>query len=250
MIDSGYYGLLAGYSTALLGWMVIQRMTPGLWPKQDRIPFAHPWHEVGWALIAVLGIVAIGQLYQQGIRLASDGALGPVFEAINQTVIFSPLFVLLYARHQSLRTAWIFTDRLAPRLAAGLGLALLAILVYTTVRKGSDSWFHVVLRVYHPRNLPHLVQVLLEDMAIAILFIRFRAAIGGKAAVVLVAALFAAGHIPALLSGGAPLSELMSLFLDTGIAIAVLAVVQRSSDVLWFWCVHFAMDMMQFYAVP
>ena len=94
------------------------------------------------------------------------------------------------------------------------------------------------------------MQVLLEDMAIAILFIRFRAAIGGKAAVVLVAALFAAGHIPALLSGGAPLSELMSLFLDTGIAIAVLAVVQRSSDVLWFWCVHFAMDMMQFYAVP
>jgi hypothetical protein len=33
-------------------------------------------------------------------------------------------------------------------------------------------------------------------------------------------------------------------------ASVVLYFLQRSSDVWWFWLLHFAMDMMQFYAIP
>lgn len=250
MIDSGYYALLAGYSTALVGWVIINRLDPSLWPIQDFISFKHPWREVGWSLLAVLGIIAIGQLYQRGIRLPADGAFGPLFDAINQAVIFSPLFVLLYARSQSLDTAWLSLHRMGGRVAAGLGLALVSILVYTTVREESGSWLQVVSNVYHPQNFSHLVQVFLEDIAIAILFIRFRAAVGRRAAIGLIAVLFSAGHIPALLAEGAALSELTSLILDAGLLVGALTIIQRSSDILWIWCVHFAMDMMQFYAVP
>jgi hypothetical protein len=34
--------------------------------------------------------------------------------------------------------------------------------------------------------------------------------------------------------------------LDVVLAVAVVAVVQRSADVWWFWGVHFAMDMTQY----
>jgi len=67
--------------------------------------------------------------------------------------------------------------------------------------------------------------------------------------IALVATLFAAGHIPAFISTGTPWNELGSLILDAVLGIAVLSAVQRSEDIWWFWCVHYAMDMMQFYAV-
>ena len=78
---------------------------------------------------------------------------------------------------------------------------------------------------------------------------RFRAAIGLTKTIVLVAVLFAAGHIPSLLATGAAVEDLIALLADAGLAIAVLCVLQRLADIWWLWCVHFAMDMMQFYAV-
>lgn len=93
------------------------------------------------------------------------------------------------------------------------------------------------------------MQVLLEDIAIAILFVRFRSVLGLRIVIVLVAVLFAAGHIPSLVAEEAIFNELLSLILDAGLGVVVLLVVQRSADIWWFWCVHFAMDMMQYCTV-
>ena len=93
-----------------------------------------------------------------------------------------------------------------------------------------------------------LVQVFCEDVAIAILFVRFQAAIGLRRTLILVACLFAAVHIPTMMEKGASPAELASLIMDAGLGVAVLFVAQRSADVWSLWGVHFAMDMMQFYA--
>jgi hypothetical protein len=58
--------------------------------------------------------------------------------------------------------------------------------------------------------------------------------------------LFALAHIPALISAGATASEFISLLADCGLGILVLGTVWRSRDILWFWLVHFFMDMTQF----
>ncbi len=34
------------------------------------------------------------------------------------------------------------------------------------------------------------------------------------------------------------------------LGVLVLVVLRRSQDIWWFWCVHFALDMMQFDALP
>jgi hypothetical protein len=73
-------------------------------------------------------------------------------------------------------------------------------------------------------------------------------AYGLWATILLVAILFAAGHIPVMVVTGASLWELARLALDAGLGVVVLFIAQRSADVWWLWCVHFAMDMMQFVA--
>jgi hypothetical protein len=128
-------------------------------------------------------------------------------------------------------------------------LAALAVLAFTLVAPGNNSWLEVYPCVYSPKNFGLAVEVFCEDVAIAILFVRSRAAIGLWATILVVAMLFAAGHIPVMAVTGASLRELAGLVLDAGLGVGVLFIAQRSADVWWFWCVHFAMDMMQFVAV-
>ncbi len=246
---SHHYALLIGYGVALGGWLIIAKLNVKLWPRRETIAFSHPWYEIGWAILALIGILAIGQLYQRGWMIPTSGSLAPLLDALNQILIFSPLILLFIFRIKSFQDIWLQSDRVWLRLIIGLGLALVAILAFTVVRTGSSNWFEVVPRVYNPKNISYLVQVFLEDVAIAIMFIRFRAAIGLRLTIILVAILFAAGHIPALLAGGASAGELVGLIFDAGLVVAVLWFIQRSADIWWIWCVHFAMDMMQFYAV-
>jgi hypothetical protein len=190
--------------------------------------------------------MAVGQLYVRHWLLPARGSLAPLIEATNQLVIFSPLLAVPPLRRHGTRTAWLPTDRVWARLLVGQGLAALAILAFTLVRQGDDNWPEAYRRVYQPKNLGLAVEVLCEDLAIAILFVRFRAAIGLRGTIALVAALFAAGHVPSMVAKGTTVGDLARLVLDAGLGVIALIVVQRSADVWWFWCVHFAMDMMQF----
>jgi hypothetical protein len=197
----------------------------------------------------VLGVLAIGQLYVRHWLLPPGGPVAPLIEAANQVLIFSPILAVPLLRRHGLRTAWLPLDRPWARLPVGLVLAALAILAFTLVRPGSDSWLQVYPRVYELANVGIMVQVLCEDIAIAILFVRLRAALGLRGTVFLVASSFAAAHIPAMVASGASLGDLGRLVLDAGLGVVVLSILQRSADVWWFWCVHYALDMMQFCTV-
>jgi len=91
------------------------------------------------------------------------------------------------------------------------------------------------------------MQVFLEDITIALIFVRLSAWIGSKKAIVLVAILFAAGHIPSLLANGFVITELGSLLFDMAIGIVILSALSKSKDIWWFFMLHFALDMTQFY---
>ncbi|HVT58266.1 MAG TPA: hypothetical protein VHR45_07685 [Thermoanaerobaculia bacterium] len=246
MIDSHYLALAAGYAVAALSWLAVARMLPRVWPPTPAIHFAHPWREVGWALLAVLAVVGLGQLWGAGWRLPEQGNLGILFESINQLVIFSPLLLLLWLRRQPPSTAWIPTDRVATRVLVGLVLATLAFLAFTLVSRDAP-WLALLGRISRPRNAPFAVKVLLYDLGSAILFVRLRAALGLRLSILLVAALFAAAHVPALLQQGATPGELARLVLDAGLGVGILSVVQRSADIWWFWPVHFALAVTQFW---
>jgi hypothetical protein len=244
------YALLVAYLITLLCWDRIARRRATLWPAREEISFARPWLEIACFAVTLVAVLAIGQLYQRHWLLPTAGSAGPVFEALNQILIFGPVLALPAIRRQGWDSAWLPLDRVWLRILIGIILSLIALLVFTSVRSGSAPWIDVIRHVYHPKNLGHLVQVFCEDVAIAILFVRMRAAIGLTKSIITVAVLFAAAHIPAMLVAQVGLAEILGLVADAGLGIVVLYFLQRSADVWWFWWVHFVMDMMQFYAVP
>ncbi|MGH7176175.1 MAG: hypothetical protein ACREJC_02235 [Tepidisphaeraceae bacterium] len=89
------------------------------------------------------------------------------------------------------------------RFAIGVGLALLALFIYSALETGAPSWGTSVVETFRPTRAHLAVQVLLDDVAIAILFVRMAAAFGPRRAVIAVAFLFALGHVPTMLASGA-----------------------------------------------
>ncbi|HEY9468287.1 MAG TPA: hypothetical protein VIQ76_01595 [Propionibacteriaceae bacterium] len=247
MTVTHHVGLLVAYLGALLAWLVLRSRTGQLWrPLPDPV-FVSPWREVAWALLAVAAVIGIGILYSNGWLLPATSRHRPALDAVNQLLIYCPVLLLLALRRQGLDTAWVPTQRVLSRVGVGVVLAVLGLLLYALVRTGLEAWPELVAHTYQPGHVSYLVQVLLEDVSIAVLFVRFRAALGLRATLLVVATLFAAGHIPGLLEQGAAPRDLAALLGDAGLGVLALAVLHRSRDVWWFWMVHFALDMTQFF---
>jgi hypothetical protein len=251
--SSYYFALTFGYAIALLGWWLVYHWQPKIWEFQLDYQFFHPWWETLWALLAAIATVTIGQLYSRGLLIPEISATGsPLASSLNQIIIFSPFIILLLARRQPLTTAWLPSKSILLRLVIGLLLAFCALLVFFIIRRPPTSLLSIFVSGYHPKNIGYAVQVFLEDFAIAILFVRFRTAVGQKwflLVVITVAFLFSAAHYPQKLNEGQSfLVATREVLIDGLLVSAVIYVLQRSRDFLWFWCIHFLMDMMQFYA--
>lgn len=247
---AGHYTPLAlSYLVGLGGWLLAARLLPGVWPPETVSPFPHPWRELGIALAGGVGVVAMGQLWSAGIRLPEDGAAGPLLGTINQAFIFAPILAVPAWRRQPWSSAWLPSSRIATRLLVGLAISTLAVGAYSLLRQGADPPWILLGRIWRYDRIDEMAQVLFEDLTIAILFVRLAGAIGGSRATVGVACLFAAGHVPAMLSGGATGPELAGLVRDAALGVAVILVLRRSRDVLWFWCLHFCLDLTQFAGV-
>ena len=252
-IASAYYlALSAGYAFALLGWLLIDRGRREIWGPLPDAQFARPWRETLWALLAAIAAVGTGMLYSRHLLLPEISAKkSPFAEAANQLLIFSPFPALLILRQQPLASAWLPARKLPIRFLAGLVLAVSALIVFCLIRRTAPPLLQVISGVYQPKNFGYAAQVFLEDFAIAVLFVRLRAALGRKwflVAIVTVALLFSSAHYPAKLAGGqAFLPATLEVLLDAALVSAVIYFLQRSRDFLWFWCIHFTMDMLQFY---
>lgn len=93
--------LAIAYGTVCLIWLVVSRLLP-YWRAPKRPTFEKPWRDVGFALLAALLVIGLGQLWMHGVRLPNDTSWRPVFESIDQIVIFSPMLLLLFWRRQTL----------------------------------------------------------------------------------------------------------------------------------------------------
>jgi hypothetical protein len=241
-----YSALVLAYAVALAGWFAANQALRGTWPLSPIAHFDRPWREFGIAFLGVVGVLAVGQLWVRGVRLPETGAVGPLFGAVNQLFIFAPVVLVPVIRRQPWSTAWLGKRKLLFRLAAGTVLSVLAVCAYAWLRDGADSPWSILRRIWVFDHVDELTQVFLEDVAIAIVFVRLAAATGRGRAILLVALLFAAGHIPSMVSQGARLEEIAVLLRDAALGTAAIFVIQRSRDVVWFWLVHFSMDMTQF----
>jgi hypothetical protein len=240
-----YISLIFAYATGMGIWFLLNYFFPSLWKPEERIYFNKPYLEFAFSIIAVFAILGIGQLYIRSLLIPNDGNI--LVDALNQFIIFSPVFVLILIRKQSLATLWLPKSRVVIRLLAGLLIALFSVVTYWLTRSGANGLGNILINIYHYQNISHLVQVFMEDVTIALIFVRLSAWIGNKWSILLVAVLFAAGHIPSLVTNGTTFIELGSLIIDALLGVLVLTAVSKSKDIWWFFMVHFAIDMTQFY---
>ncbi|HEX9895990.1 MAG TPA: hypothetical protein VGA78_18810 [Gemmatimonadales bacterium] len=241
-----HYALAAGYAAALLGWLLLSRAVPLLWPHRDAPHFARPGRELSWAVMGIAGTLLLGFLYVRGMLLPGSFDGFALIDVVNQLIVFAPILLVPVFRRHPLGTLWLPTDRIYIRIATGVLLALLALSTFVLLYAESPPWIEVMQSVYHHSNLPFLLQVLLEDVAAAILAVRIAGVLGPRAAPLLAAVILAASHLTASAALGGAGAVLEGAVLDVVLGAAVVAVVQRSADVWWFWAVHFAMDMTQY----
>lgn len=188
----------------------------------------------------------LGQVWVRGIRFEGQGAWRPLIESLNQIIIFAPVVAVPVFRRQGWPSAWVQPQGIFWRLAIGLGLSFFALALYSALERDAPSWPEAIADVYSAARTHLAVQVLLEDLAIAILFVRLAAALGARAAILGVAALFAAAHVPSMLARGQSGAELLGLLRDFGLGVLVLSTMWRGADIVWLWPVHYSLDMTQF----
>jgi len=251
-----YYALFAGYGALVAATLALNHLfgrskqSRAIWPATGRPDLKRPWTDLGLVFLAVIAVIGVGQLYTAGYLLPTSGELGPWAEAVNQLLIFSPIPLLILLRRQPLSTALLPVKRLPARVAAGVGLALLAGVAYSAVARDFSLIPGAVADEAAAGRLPaHAVQVFMEDLAIAALLVRLAAAVRSEwAAGALVAVLFAASHVPAMLSdgGGLAAGDVLRLALDVGIGLIVMVGLLKSRDLLWLYPTHLLLDVAQF----
>lgn len=251
MNSAHYISLIASYGTACGLWFLLNRLYPNLWTYDSAIPkFKKPWLEFVIAIMAILLLLAIGQLYVNDylITVSRESGMHHPLDALNQIIIYAPIIIVVLIRKHSLNTVWLPKTRIFQRLGIGFLISVIALFIYTIIRQDAKPFLNLFTDIYNFKNLSYIVQVFLEDLTIAFLFIRLSALIGYKLTIGIVASLFAAGHIPGMISNGANLVDLASLLADTFLGLFMLIAISRSRDIWWFFVLHFTLDMTQFYA--
>lgn len=209
--------------------------------------FARPWKEFGLALLAGVAVLGIGQLYVRGLLLRPEGSF--LVASANQLLIFSSVLLLPILRRQGPETLYAAWPRLPLRAGVGILLALVALGVFALASQGTPSFSMLLEGVCRVDRVPILVQVLLEDLTIGLLLCRLAAALRKRfVAAAVVAGLFVVGHIPAMVTTGASASELALLLLDFVLAFGVVFALVRTRDIVWFFPIHFVLDVTQFLA--
>ncbi|HKI79489.1 MAG TPA: CPBP family glutamic-type intramembrane protease [Ignavibacteriaceae bacterium] len=243
-MNSHYLSILSGYAISAILWFVIYNFYPSTW-NREKIHFKRPAFEFTLAIIAGIIIIGIGQLYIHNMLIPNDGNV--LIDSLNQILIFSPVIILVVIRKQSLDSLWLPTSNIGIRLIVGILLANISLFFYWITRTDANNFFVMIIEIFRYQNLSHFVQVFMEDITIALIFVRLSSWIKLKWTLVIVSALFAAGHIPNLLANDVTLLQLSYLLVDTIIAILILSAVSKSRDIWWFVIVHFVMDMTQYY---
>lgn len=256
MLDTHYIGLFAAYGTLVAGTFFLRWLggrseaAEPVWPACERVELKRPWLDVGLFFVGVACVIGVGQLYMADMLIPAKGTLWAFADAVNQFLIFSPILLLLVVRRQGLRTAYLPGDRIARRLAAGVGLALAAGVAYSIATRDFTSIANSVAGEASSGWLPaHVVQVFMEDLLIAALLVRLAAGLRSElGAGLLVAVLFAASHLPAMFAGEDPVGtrEIVRLGMDAAIGVIVMVGLVRTRDVLWLYPTHLLMDIAQF----
>lgn len=245
MSMSFFASIALTYGAVCLTWLVADRAFVDHWPVEELPESDNKWLDLAMIGVAAVGTFGLGELYRRNYLLPDfAGASQFVSTAINLSIPFLPLFLVLGWRRQSLRTVMLSKQGLGMKLAVGV----LAAIVGTSVFLGTSGELartgEIVRECCSLHSLSHAPAVFLEGVALAFVYERLRWVAGGAVSIWLPCLFFAAAHVPRSLAAGRTPAEVVLWFaFNTILPALILTIVVRSRDVIWIAIPHYVLDV-------
>ncbi|MEO9871687.1 CPBP family glutamic-type intramembrane protease [Ekhidna sp.] len=206
-----------------------------------------PWLDLMLGLVACIGIMGVGQLYSAGYLIPRTGSFfinKSLIWPLNNVLIFSPLFMLLFVRNHSSKTIFISKEGLLLKLGFGCIASLVGTIIFIGVRGEWNRFSEILLHAVELETLSNFPAIFFENVALAFLFVRLKWAVGIKWAIGIPSFLFALAHVPGSIAEGDPTTHIMTFFFLTGgLTTIILYTAYRSRDIIWLGVVHYIMDV-------
>lgn len=241
-----FLAIIAAYASACIVWLGMYKLSPTWWPVAVIEKPVTKYKDLLIAFGACVGIILMGQLYSLGLLLpgSSNGYVDALLWMLNNLIIFSPIFITLYLRRQSINTIFISPRKLGLKLIFGLLASLLGILVFYLVASGENQFGRVFSEAFLLENIRNFPAVFLEGVAIAFLFVRLNWSIGKKWAILIPSILFALAHLPRSIGNGTAVPEILAYSAVTfAVTCLILYTSHKSRDVIWLGVIHYLMDI-------
>ncbi|WP_421764272.1 type II CAAX prenyl endopeptidase Rce1 family protein [Ekhidna sp.] len=238
--------LTLAYLSICIAWFWLDKKGKS-WPLESIKSTSRPWIDLWIGLSACIAIMGIGQLYSAGYLIPrSESTIfnQVVIWPLNNVIIFSPIFLILIIRRQSLKTIFISFKSIERKLLFGLIASIIGILVFTGLRGEWARIPEIARSSIQLKTLSNFPAIFFENVALAFLFVRLKWATGIKWAIGIPAVLFAFAHVPGSIAEGDPASHILIFFVLTGcLTTFILYTAYRSRDILWLGVVHYVMDI-------
>lgn len=240
-----FLAVLLGYGVPCLIWYGLFRVRPTVWPVSNLTKPDKPKKELLVGLAGGIGILLVGQLWRLGV-LIPNGVENKLLNATiwwaNNLLIFSPIFIVLLIRKQSLNTVFLNGRGLPIKLIFGVIATFVGVEVYALIN-GGHAW-GIISQGLAYNNFRNFLPVFLEGVALAFLFVRLKWVVGLKWAIGIPAALFSLAHLPRAFVNDTSLELiLVDSVLTAVVTVMVFSTTARSRDVIWLGMLHYFMDI-------
>lgn len=240
-----FFPLLLAYGVPCLLWFLIHHYKPSFWPNVTISRPQKPWKDMLYALLAVAGILGLGQLWRAQLLLPTpeqEGLLAFSVWWINNLIIFSPVFITVLLRKQKLNTVFLSFSGFPVKIGFGLLTSFLGVELYMLFN-GGHAW-EIMKKGLEYENFKNFLPVFLEGVGLAFLFVRLKWVVGLKWAIAIPAVLFSLAHIPrALVNETALELVIVDSILTALVTVIVFATTARSRDIIWLGILHYFLDI-------
>jgi hypothetical protein len=241
-----FLAIIAAYASACFVWLGIYKFYPTWWPVAIIEKPASRYKDLLIAIGSCVGIMLIGQLYSAGLLLpdSDNPYLAALLWSVNNLIIYSPIFITLYLRRQSVNTVFLSSKMIAVKLVFGLVASVIGIEIFYLIADSEGQLSSVLAASLLLDNIRNFPAVFLEGVAIAFLFVRLNWSVGKKWAILIPAILFALAHLPRSIGDGTAVPDILAYSAVTfAVTVLILYTSHKSRDVIWLGVIHYLMDI-------
>ncbi len=240
-----FLGVTLAYSFSFVLWLGIDHLKNGWWPDEELVEPDSKYIDLLVMLGVVVGVLGIGQVYSLGFLIPepNNQYLASLSWVLNNLIIYSPIFIAIYFRKQSLNTVFLSSKGLIVKVGFGLLAAAGATFVYYLFSGSEKAFLSIFSDVVQLERLNKFLAVFFEGVAVAMLFVRLSWAIGKRWAIIIPSVLFSVSHIPKWISEGQPVTTMVPYIIVMSlIPMLFLFTAGKSKDIIWLGIVHFMMN--------